>query len=823
MATPAKNEGLINTVNDIIEIAKAKKIVHLYTEDEAIEGAKITIDKSQLINFGSCSYLGLEQDKRLLASAHKAIDQYGTQYSSSRTYVSTKLYAELEELLCEIFGPYMILSTSSSMAHQAVMPIVIGGNDALIYDQQAHVSMQEMSYKLRHNGTEITVCRHNHMKQLEALIQEYSVVHDKVWYAIDGVYSMYGDYPFTNDLHRLLNKYPKFHLYVDDAHGMSWAGEHGAGYFLSKMKMHAKMVFCTSLAKGFGSAGGVTVFPNEEMYQRVRNWGGPLTYSGPQQPGTIGASIAAAKIHLSEEINQLQDDLAERVSYCQTRLQDAGLPIVSTGPAPVLFLGLGLPRVGYNMIERLKQDGLYVNLGIFPAVPEACTGMRWTITNHHTKQHLDKLVDAISHHLPLAFAEEKRSAKDLKRAFKRVADVDQWDDHAIEKAKSTAANQWQVLQYRSINEIDPFSWNKHFGGKGIFDYCGLQMLESVFDDAYNSLENQWSFDYIRVNDQFGNTIVDGLITTTIMKDDLLSPQEISEIAEQERRAKNDPFHLTSKCLMLGTPLSDGDHLFVDRSHAQWEQAMSVFMDTLHEMQEKYGAKMILNRDFEADDKEIQTFFQGQGYVKIPMPSRNVLSLEGISDRLDFLASLKAKRRQQLRRDVLAYENQYQSTVDANHSAEELYNLYLQVKSRNLSLNTFDLPLSLFKAILANDCWQIIYTYFEGQLASFVAAYRQGGMFCPVVIGMNGNLQAPNLYKQTMYQTILKAIAHRCDKVYLGMTAAETKKGFGCEEIESVGFIQLKDHFNANYLGLLKAQNVKKVKVSMGAESFSEIK
>jgi len=33
----------------------------------------------------------------------------------------------------------------------------------------------------------------------------------------------------------MLDKNPQPHLYVDDAHSMSWAGKHGTGYLLSQI------------------------------------------------------------------------------------------------------------------------------------------------------------------------------------------------------------------------------------------------------------------------------------------------------------------------------------------------------------------------------------------------------------------------------------------------------------------------------------------------------------------------------------------------------------------------------------------------------------
>src|SRR3712207_7635534 len=47
-------------------------------------------------SFGSCSYLGLEVHPALRAGVVDAVERFGTQFSSSRAYVSPPRYAEAE-------------------------------------------------------------------------------------------------------------------------------------------------------------------------------------------------------------------------------------------------------------------------------------------------------------------------------------------------------------------------------------------------------------------------------------------------------------------------------------------------------------------------------------------------------------------------------------------------------------------------------------------------------------------------------------------------------------------------------------------------------
>jgi len=99
-----------DSIDEIISNAARKGILHLYTEDNKLEGNYITINGKRLLNFGSCSYLGLEVDERLKAGVIDAVNKWGTQYSSSRTYVSVTPYTELEDLIGQIFEASVVIT-----------------------------------------------------------------------------------------------------------------------------------------------------------------------------------------------------------------------------------------------------------------------------------------------------------------------------------------------------------------------------------------------------------------------------------------------------------------------------------------------------------------------------------------------------------------------------------------------------------------------------------------------------------------------------------------------------------------------------------------
>lgn len=807
MNQKSEYQRIVDTVNEISLIGEQKRLGRFYTEDEHLDGRIITAHNKKMIHFGSCGYMGLELDPRLKEAAIDAVRRYGTLFASSRLYASTGNYLELESLLSKLFNAHIVLTTNVSLGHHSVMPIVISKNDLVIYDQQAHISMHELAYKLRHFGTDITILRHNRLDDLEEKVIENRSKYEKIWYVIDGVYSMFGDLPQTEKIISLLDKHKKLHLYVDDAHGMSWAGKNGAGYTMSRIELHHKMVMATSIAKGFGSCGGVFLLKDLELRDRVRRWGGPLTYSGPQEPATIGAAIASAKIHLTDEIYDLQNKLQEKIAFCNYIMQEYKVPLVSISKSPIFFVGLGITKMGYNMIDRMIREGFYTNIGVFPAVPETCTGMRFTITNHIEMADIENLAKAIAHHLPKALQEEGRSVKDIFRAFRKFSDM---EERIGDYYSTIALNQDYLIhlqRFKSVSEIGKEKWDSHFQGKGSFDYDQLLFLEQVFSD--NELpEDNWDFFYYRVADAQDQTILLSFFTCTISKDDTLAPILVSRILEEKR--KEDPYFLTSRYFMMGSLLTNGEHLYLNRTHPQWKRALVKLFDEVWLEQDKQKANVLFMRDFAMEDQELISMFQDYGFIKTEVSGNNVIEdLESISTADDFIETrLKTKQRSQIKAEVLKnrddFEIQYGGFTE--EEIELFYQYYSDVQQSALEVNTFPLPLKMFQEAAKHPNWEFFALRYkpENRWVSMGLCYKTRQDYCPTVFGMDKSVSHDlNVYKNTIYTALARGIELDAGKLFLGIGSNDSKHKFGARLIPQLGFVQLKDHFNQDYINSLK--------------------
>ncbi|HEX4339819.1 MAG TPA: aminotransferase class I/II-fold pyridoxal phosphate-dependent enzyme [Polyangiaceae bacterium] len=363
-------------------------------DDLAYVGRHIELGGERLLNFGCCSYLGLDQRVELKRAAVDAIERYGTQFSCSRAYLQLPLYPELENVVGEMTDGLVLVAPSTTLAHIAALPVLVEKGDAVLIDQFAHASLHTAVALLRANTVE--PFRHNRFDQLEAKIVRLSEKHRRVWLVCDGLYSMHGDFAPMDKIADLLARHPALHAYIDDAHSTSWTGEDGRGHALAQLSDRTKVVVALGFAKAFAVGGAALVFSNEEDRQRVRRCGGPMLFSGPLQPPLLGAALASAKLHVQPEFSLLQRALVSRIDRTVALGKELGIPFVSTDRTPIFFVRFGPSAATLAAVNSMRRDGVYSCASVFPAVPQNQAGVRLTISMHNTMTDIEHMMKSLA-------------------------------------------------------------------------------------------------------------------------------------------------------------------------------------------------------------------------------------------------------------------------------------------------------------------------------------------------------------------------------------------------------------------------------------------
>src|SRR5688500_1549394 len=179
-----------NQLENILgEIRKAG----LYKNERVIESpqeAHILVGSGEVLNMCANHYLGLSDDARIVAAAHKALDDWGYGLSGARFICGTQtIHKEVEHKISEFLGMEdTILYTSCFDANGGLFETILSEEDAVISDELNHASIidgvrlckaQRFRYK---NGD---------MNDLEEKLKEASGARNRM-IATDGVFSMDG-------------------------------------------------------------------------------------------------------------------------------------------------------------------------------------------------------------------------------------------------------------------------------------------------------------------------------------------------------------------------------------------------------------------------------------------------------------------------------------------------------------------------------------------------------------------------------------------------------------------------------------------------------
>ncbi|MCH9684241.1 MAG: GNAT family N-acetyltransferase [Deltaproteobacteria bacterium] len=795
--------SVYDTIFQVTEDALSRGIGHLSTQDEQLDGRTIQVDGRPLVSFSSCSYLGLERDPSIVDGICDAARRFGSQFSSSRSYLSISQYEVLEGLLEEIFERPALACPSTTLGHISALPVLVGDGDAVILDQQVHHSVQTAAQLLKARGIPLHIVRHNRMDRLERLVSELESKHQRVWYLADGVYSMYGDVAPAAELVEMLDRHRKMWLYIDDAHGMGWAGDSGRGYIRSQIDHHDRMVLAASLNKSFATAGGVLVLPNAELRDRIRSCGPTMIFSGPIQPPMLGGCIASARLHLSPAITAAQDELRSLIDHTNRRIAELGLPLVDVNDTPLFFIPTGLPRLVYRMVKHLMDDGYYANPGVFPAVPMRQGGIRFTIHRGLSTADIDAMLERLAHHYPRVLADEGSSLEDVRRAFRMTGIVIPQRPEP-EPAPLALRTTLSLHHATSIRDVDPAMWDRLFVNRGAVTHAALTMMEDVFRDA-DDPEQRAEPGYVWIEDEHGQVVLATMYSVCLVKEDMFARGEVSQKLEEIRR-NDDPHYLVSRAVVMGTPLSVGDHLHLDRDHARWGDALARLVDHLQQVKRDSGANQVLLRDFAmgADDALRDEMLE-LGFFEHRLPDMLTISDMHWDDRDAYLATLGQKYRYNVRKEAIAFEDCFDMETGSHCSEETIaqcYALYCSVHRRSYDLNVFRLPSELFRAMFRHPEYDVIRLYLrehEGprRPVAVLISHRAGSLYSALLVGLADEyLFTHKTYKQALFRCVERARALGHSELNLAFTADLEKKKLGARPRPTCAYVQLDDDYAA---------------------------
>ncbi|MBJ6765952.1 aminotransferase class I/II-fold pyridoxal phosphate-dependent enzyme [Myxococcaceae bacterium JPH2] len=387
-------ESMIAHGNPSFDAAKEAGLLGLSVRNTG-RGSLSLPDGREFINMCSCSYLGLDSHPEVLQGAIQALEREKTMdMGVSRLRIRLALLDELEAELSRRWRGTAIVTTTASAASAGLLPLIASGHllpekksPVLVFDKAAHFSMNLIK-PICADETEVLTAPHNDLDFLEDVCRK----HARVAYVADGFYSM-GGAAIVKDLLALQDRYGLF-LYFDDSHSLSVFGESGEGFVRTLLgaEINPRTIIIASLAKGFGTSGGVVLLGSNQHEDLVGRFAGPLGWSQSLNVPAVGASLASARLHGTPEIAKRQESLRANIRHFDERVptrtvgEDFPIKVIEVGPEEAAVAGSRF------MLER----GFYSSAVFFPIVPRGRAGLRFMMRANVSRDDVQRLCDAVA-------------------------------------------------------------------------------------------------------------------------------------------------------------------------------------------------------------------------------------------------------------------------------------------------------------------------------------------------------------------------------------------------------------------------------------------
>ena len=352
------------------------------------QGAEITVNGKQVLNFCANNYLGLSSDAKVLEAAKKTIDERGYGMSSVRFICGTQdIHKELESKLSTFLGTEdTILYVACFDANGGVFEPLLCEDDVIISDELNHASIID--------GVRLCKAKRARYKNKDmAELEQHLIAHKDArtrMIVTDSVFSMDGTVAELDKICDLADKYDAI-VMIDESHSSGFMGKTGRGVHELCGVMGRIDIITGTLGKALGGASGGFTSGKKEIIEMLRQRSRPYLFSNTVAPSVVGASIAV--LDRLSETTDLRDKLEENTQYFRKRMTDAGFDI-KPGIHPICPLMLYDAVMAQKMAARMLEEGIYVIGFFFPVVPKGLARIRVQISAAHERHHLDKAIDA---------------------------------------------------------------------------------------------------------------------------------------------------------------------------------------------------------------------------------------------------------------------------------------------------------------------------------------------------------------------------------------------------------------------------------------------
>jgi len=356
------------------------------------DGPEAVLEGRRVVMFGSNNYLGLTTHPRVREAAVDAINKFGTSMTGSRLVNgSMKLHNELEEKLAAFFNKESALVfTTGYQVNLAVISALLSNKKCVaVIDRNDHASIYDGVRLGQAVGARMVRYKHNDPESLDRTLSELAP-DEGAFVITDGVFSAEGEIANLPEIARVAKKHSA-RLFVDDAHALGVIGPSGRGTAAHFGVGDQIDLMGGTFSKSLASIGGWLV-GERKVLDYVQHFASSFMFAASAAPPQVAAAMAALEV-MQEETWRI-DQLRKNYTYMREELKKMGFDVGQSQTAVIPVYVRQDLRTIMMWKELLDVHGVYTNPFISPGVPPKQAMLRTSYMATHTKEHLDRGLQA---------------------------------------------------------------------------------------------------------------------------------------------------------------------------------------------------------------------------------------------------------------------------------------------------------------------------------------------------------------------------------------------------------------------------------------------
>jgi len=348
-------------------------------------------EKQDVIVWCSNDYLGMGQNKDVIAAMHSALDKVGAGSGGTRNISGTNHYhVLLERELADLHGKEAaLLFTSGYISNEATLSTLAKALPGLVIFSDAlnHASMID---GIRHGGGPKQIWRHNDTAHLEEVLAQADTGAPKI-VAFESVYSMDGDIAPIFEICEIAKRYGAL-TYLDEVHAVGMYGPGGGGVAARDGVMDQLDIIEGTLAKAFGVMGGY-ITATSDLVDVIRSYASSFIFTTSVSPVIAAGALTSIRHLRNSDVERQQHQ--ERVATLKRLFTEAQLPLLPS-VSHIVPLMVGDATLCKQVSDELLDEfGFYVQPINYPTVPRGTERLRFTPTPFHNDAMMADLVKSL--------------------------------------------------------------------------------------------------------------------------------------------------------------------------------------------------------------------------------------------------------------------------------------------------------------------------------------------------------------------------------------------------------------------------------------------